>query len=136
MCWGVVCADLVYANTTHGIDARTVFAACDDTSIILDAAQAAGIAVGDVIVGTLNGYFLDGNITSCTLITRKIVSITTLGSLVRWDTLPAVLDDIFDSYNINIPDITAAPLVPRTTAGMITQLHASYSGYLQCSACV
>ena len=106
------CADLMYSNTTYGIAARAVFALCDDTSITLDVSQAAGIVEGDVIVGTLNGYFLDGNLTTCTLISRKIISITVGGSLVTWVTMPAVLDDIFDSYNINIPDITAAPLVP------------------------
>ena len=111
----------MYTNTTYVIDASAVFAMCDDTSITLDVSQvgptSGGIVEGDVIVGTLNGYFLDGNITTCTLITRKIVNITTVGSLVTWVTMPAVLDDIFDSYNFTIPDITAAPLLPYE-AGM------------------
>ena len=109
-------AGFVFTPQASYVNGSATFVDCNDTSITLSPAQAAGIVNGTVLVGILDAVPKLGSLSSCTLLSRVVIGVQSHGGFVTLTTMPATLDDVFSEYDINIPDVTAAAIsIPSET---------------------
>ena len=101
------CAGFAIQPATKSVTASAGLLACTVDQLILCPQSAVGITDGTVLVGVLDTLLGQGP-SECTLITRKVIAISSEENAVVLNTTDANLADIFTSYNISIPSVAAA----------------------------
>lgn len=101
-------ADATFAANVKNIDPAIAVISCDNTTLVLPLTpDTNAYSVGDILVGTLDSASAseDFVVSTCTMISRKILKANFGTKNATFVTEPAVISDVFERALIHIPSL-------------------------------